>query len=658
MKTNRGVRWLAFLAGICLAVLAWPGQSVADVIVLQDGSRLEGLATTSTLVPNVILFSDHVNKSLQIPRAKVQQIIHEPESAGRLRIARSLAREGKYDQALEQLREARRQAPDDPALQEEEQNVLKALAIHSAKKAEVKADESRGVLDKIKKALDAQEYEKALPLFAMAESESAPGDVREAAARLKIQFYDRWGDYRADKTDALGAIECYERVMDLDPNSKETYTKLMRLYERLVQPGADAARAQKLQEYLESRVSEDPKDLDSRLRLANLLYLRKDWDGALQQYLALYRDNTTSQSKDLPLERVQARLRALLEGRHRKSAERHEYDLAIQQFREMESIFPDVDTHPLTLYEYQKRAQNLGPQDDNARMELAQFCQKAGLDDYARKEVNTVLRNNSKNAQALKILTGWARDELAEIETAFNAGLFAQINGLVSQFHDKYPVDRYPNLQQMSDQADDYLEKARNELVSKARDNRQRATDLADAGDQNFERGMGALENYRNGSDVSYRNQSGNSRYGSRGTVTRSVGSYKADAIMYFERALRYYREAIALDPSLGDPAKKDLRRKIADCQRYLSMLKSQYIYRVPPGPRSSRRYLPPYPENQYYGGQYYNNPYSYPYGSPYIWPMQPNYWPYGVSPYPTPYYWPTPTPVPTPARPPSFGRP
>jgi hypothetical protein len=116
---------------------------------------------------------------------------------------------------------------------------------------------------------------------------------------------------------------------------------------------------------------------------------------------------------------------------------------------------------------------------------------------------------------------------------------------------------------------------------------------------------------------------------------------------MYFERALRQYREALALDPALADSAKGDVRRKISDCERYLSLLKTQRINRLPPGARSARRFQPQYPTSPGYNPYLYPNPYGYqyPYGYyPYVTPVQP-YWPYGTYPYTTPV---VPTPPPT----------
>ncbi len=662
------------LAALLLA-LATARFSFGDILILNDGTRLEGLVTTSSLVPNVVIFSDHVSKSLQIPRARVQQIISEPQALSRSRIAKALAREGKLEAALEQIREARRLAPDDVALQEEEEAILRALALKSAKEAEVKTGEYRGLLDKIRQAMESRQFDKALPWFAVLETQGIPPDLAQEAARLAVQFYDQWGDSRADKQDTQGAIECYEKVMELDPNAKDTYTKLMRLYEKISQPGADANRTLKLQEFLEAKVAENPNDLDARLRLANLLYAKRDWDGALTHYLAVYRDTATTGAKQVPLYRVEARLIALLDGRHRRSAEQKDYDKAIEQFREYQSLFPDVDPEPLAIYEYEKRAREISPQDDDAHMELARFCTSMGLAEHARKEVLTVLRNNPKHPEALKILTGWAQSDLAEIEMAFENKLFAQIPLLVSVLHERYPVDRYPSLQPIHDAADDVVEKARNEIRNQRRESQARASDLADQGDQNFERGVQALQAYRSGADTPYRS-TGYSPPNTNisGSVTRTAGSYKADATMYLERALRYYREALALDPSLGDPARKDLKRKIADCNRYLSLLKSQRITRLPPGQRSARRHDVPRPSTRpgygyppifpyVYPSPYaYSNPYAYssPYGYsyPYVTPITP-YAPYGFpyapynpsSPtYPFPFsLLPTATPPPTP---------
>ena len=114
---SRSLWRLAAGAGLAAAVSIGPRRAASDVVVLTDGRRLEGIATTSTLIPNIVVFTDHVNKSLQIPRAKIQEIIHESEATSRLKIARSYAREGKYDSALEQIREARRLAPQDVAIQ-------------------------------------------------------------------------------------------------------------------------------------------------------------------------------------------------------------------------------------------------------------------------------------------------------------------------------------------------------------------------------------------------------------------------------------------------------------------------------------------------------------------------------------------------------------
>jgi len=631
---------LVVLAGLAFTIAGGPRRPAADIVVLNDGNRLEGIVTTSTLVPDVILFSDHVNNMLRIPRSKVQEIIRENEPASRLRIARAFAREGKYEQALDQVRQARRLAPTDATLQEEEQNLLRATAIRSAKQAEAKADRFRDTLNRVQQGMEAGQFDKALPLFATLEDETVSADIRDEAARLKIRFYERWGDYQLDKTDTYGAIECYEKVMDLDPNAGEVYQKLMRLYERFAQPGANMSRVQKLQDYLQAKVTEDPKDMDAQMRLANLLYSKKDWDAALQHYLLVYRDSPSSRPRGASQTRVEIRLRALLDGRQRKSAERREYDLAIEQFREYQSLFPDVDTQPLVLYQYQKRADQLSPQDDTARLDLVRYCEQYGLDNYARKELVTVLRNSAQNPEALRILQTWARADLAEIETAFNTHLFAQIAALVSQFHEKYPPTRYPSLQSLNDMADDYVEKARNELRVTVRDQRQRATELIQMGDDSFERGMTALYNYRDSAGTTYTGDPSGRRLTER--VKVSAGSYRTDAIMYFERALRYYREALALGSSLTASAKQDVNQKISDCQRYLSFLKTPRNYRLPPGgPRQARRTSPQYPAPSG------SNPYlyPYPYGYPYVVPINPMA-PYGANPYyPGTPVWPIPPP-------------
>jgi len=633
-KKNIFGRGIFALAAAALAFAALPVH--ADIVILKNGTRLEGIVTTSSLVPNVILFSDNVNKSLRIPLSRVEKIVHEDKATSLLRIARAYARAGNYEKALDELRRAKALSPSDPAILEEERSVLRALAVKQAEEAEMKLEETRGLLDKIRKAMENREFEKALAWFELLDREkSLPADLREAENRLKIEFYEKWGDDRADKTDTFGAIECYETVMDLDPNNAGVYEKLMKLYEKVLRPGADETRARKLQEYLEAKVAEDPSNLDARLKLANLLYMRKNWDGALKQYLVLYHDLSTTGAEKISLPRVEARLRALMDGRHRQTAERGDYELAIKQFREYQALFPDADPEPLYRYEYLRKAKNIGPDDDAARIELVRYCEKYGLKNYARKELMTVLRHNPKNPEALAILGKWAQADLREIEDTFQAGLYAQIPFLVSELHKKYPPDRYPTLRPILETADDYVEKARNEARAKIRDRSKRALELAQTGDQNFDRAMTALYNYRNGSGRTYRAGSDLSHGYS---VTRTVGSYKADAIMYFQRAKRYYREALALDPTLADPSKQDLRRKISDCDRYLALLTTKRRYRVPAEVRSRhrtslRKWRPP---------AYSPYTYPYPYGYPYVRPIQP-VWPYGATPPPPAPYPPPP---------------
>ena len=617
-------QWIG-IAAVCSTILSWPGFVGADVVILTDGTRLEGIATTSSLVPDVLLFSDHVNESLQLSRSRVREIIHEQEHVSRLRIARALAQEGKYEKALEELQKAKGLAPDDPAILDEEQVVLRALAVEVARQADVKADEARALLDKIRETIHARQFEKALPWFALLEEESVPADVRAAAATLKIEFHEKWGDLRADKTDTIGAIQHYETVMDLNPNSEEVYKKLMRLYEKAYR-GSDDVRVQRLQEYLEAKVARDPKDMDARMRLANLLYMRRDWESAREHYLVVFRDSETTGTDTPSLPRVAARLSALLDQRHRETAQRRNYDLAIEQFRELQELFPGVDNAPLLTYEYLKKLDGLGPKDSAARLELVRYCERYGLDEYARKDLETVLKSDPQNADARAILERWARADLDEIDKAFREGFYAQVPVLVAQLHKTYPVEQYPSLRPVLEAADDYIEKARNESRAQARQKQTRAEELAAAGDDNFERGMAALQNYRSGADTRYR---GSGSPSVSGTVTRSVGSYKADAIMYFERALRYYREALAIDPSLADPGKRDLKRKIGDAQRFLNLLKSQRRVQLPPGKRSARRFKDqtPMPDGVY----------NYPYGSYYIQPLNPS-WPYS-NPYTYPYY-------------------
>lgn len=637
---TRGI--FAKLAGGLFAIAVLAGNPVsADVVIMKDGTRLEGFATTSPLMPNFVVFSDHVNKSLQLPMKRVDQIIRDPEHITRLRIGQALARQGKYQEALEQIREAKKLDPQSDLILEEEQAITNALKVTEARDAENKTEEYRGMLGRIQEAMDAGEFDKADSLFDALAGADVPPDVQGDAVKLRMKFYEAWGDQRVDKTDSFGAINCYEEVLGMNPENEEVYKKLMRLYEKVYRAGnestgADATRVQRLQEYLEARSEKDPTDLDARLRLANLLYLRRDWDGALEQYLAAYSDENAEGKTDLSIPRIEGRLFSLLDMKHQELAKQGDYEGAIEWFQKMQSFFPDVDPEPMNRYEYMKRLNALGPNDVAGRLSLVRYCEDYGLNSYASRELMTVLRDNPKNADALKILHGWAEKDLAEIESTFNSGLYAQIDSLVAGFKTKYPADQFPSIEPLQNAAEDFVERARNEQRRVTRQKSERAKELAQTADENFERGVTALRFYRDGAGTNYGPYSGRD-------FTTTVGSYKAEAKSYFERALRYYREALALDPTLASPANGDIKRKRADAQRYLSLLTSQRLQRTRPGPQSSRRFSQGSNRNRggytypspYYG---YGNPYYPYYGNPYV---QPNYpvvpTPYGATPI-TPY--------------------
>jgi len=652
MSASRRITAVAILvttACVLLAALA-TRQASADIVVLTDGTRREGLVTTSPLQPDVVVFSDHVSHSLAIPRRRIREIIPQPEWQTRLQMAQALASEGKYERALEQIQRAEQIQPGSAEVQEEAQAIRQAMQAHETRRSEFEVQEAQKVLERIRELIKSRDFEKVPPLLTQFESEQVPEDVRREAAKLQFEYYSALGEWRADRTDTFGAIEAYEQALAINPEARDVYARLMGLYESVIKPGADADRAGKLQEFLEARVQENPNDLDARLRLANLLYLRHDWNRALENYLTVHEQlgqpggadvrttaaGTTRTEPALP--RIETRVRQLMEWRHQEFARQNDPERAIEAFKEYQTMFPDIDPEPLYRYEVQEKARGLGPKDTKGRLDLIQYAERYGLEDFARRELNTLLQIDPKNKEGLAIVNRWAQEDLREIQTAFQSGLYAQVPILAGQFQTRFPAERYPGVQPLFEQAEDFVERARTELGRQKAGQGQRAVELVQSADENFQMGMNALYSYREGGSRGY-----DAGYSGPGTWTsqRYVGSYKSDAIMYFQRAIRYYREAMALDPTLADPARGDVRRKMSDSQRYLSLLTSQRITRMPPGPRSSRRFQSRY--EQTYPGPGYLTPYGnvnpnprYPYGYggyPSVTPI----YPYGGYPgYPT----------------------
>lgn len=521
----------------------------ADVITLRDGRKQAGLVT-SNLPDEPTVSIQTSNGNISIPRAKIVNVEIESKQASYARLGDQYLDGGDFNKAADAYRAALQSDPNS-----EEITAKLNQAINSI--ADAKQDEHQQALDKVDDLISSSlalakktKFTEAIEAL----KASDPGEQSPKAAAYRSaysQIYYLWGVDRADHQDMNGASDKLQLALKFDSNNEPARILIAKTWE------GNPAKLKEMAEYYKNSTS-----IEDRMKLADALFKLRDYDQALPLYLSFL------QEPKIATDVMRDRVRLMYDMIHRKYAEQGDFEKALASYKAFLEFSPNEDKSVLAKYDYMIRRSKTDLNDPDSRAQLAQYAAENGMTETARKEFINILSIAPNNALAKQGLEQFAADDLQEIQDLFSEGqylLTIQKCKDVGKIYESFP--------KVVTIAQEWQTKAGLELQKSERSSQDQAVALAQRGDQYYNQAVGYLSTLVS-TEVNAQNR---------------AFSPKSEAAKYFQRAILSWREALRIQPSLGDPATYDLRRKINDATAQYNRLVNPVAPRLPRDSRGGK---------------------------------------------------------------------
>ncbi len=511
----------------------------ADVVIFTTGERKSGIVTELPNDPDNVTFLSTAGE-MKIPKSRIAKITAEPRDVGYYHIARGFFDMKNLSGALENVEEAIRINAENKEALELRDMIHQERKDDAQRRLREKSLQIDQSLQEVAKLIEDKKFLSAETQLDAAARADINEEQKARVRSLAIKLYHLWGEDSLDRLDSKGAAEKFEKVLQIDPEHKDAMARILILWER------DPAMNARLVAIYQKRFEQNPDDIESARKLADLLIRDKNTAAAIP-YLIMIR-----QASATPDVINEERLFDALSQRYSEAARENNFAAAITAFEEFLKYFPDEDPAPLFFYQYSEKIKNLADDDLDGRVEIALFCKTVKLDDEAKKEILYVLEKNPKHEQAIKLLADYAQSDISEAELAFSRKEYDTVVHIANRITSEY--NRLPDIVA---RATELSERADNEIRREQREKGARALALSRRGDEysaTAESHINAMKSLDRRSDL-------------------RIVSDKEEARKFLRRAIDAWEAALRIDPSLARADSEDLNTKLRDAKSRLMNL-------------------------------------------------------------------------------------
>lgn len=515
-----------------LAVCA-PMVVHADIVILQDGTQLEGRVEQSANSPDRISFISGTNR-LELPRTRVREIIEESDAQDFTRLGDQLLKAKSLTTALQNYERALQADPNFEAARAGLQATQEALAQQQAEREREVTEAFAKQLENIPGLIKGEKYEEAEQMLNTIMASPITEQQQVTAQRLMRDLYLAWGFSRYDRLDYKGAEERYLRVQEMDPDNKEARDRLLDIWRN------DPSKREEVLRQYESKLRDEPNNLEYNQRVGDLYYSAQRFEEAIGPLTKV------AASPRYAGQRYDVKLLNAYRGAITAARDAQNFEKAIGLYERMLQAYPTQDTTELIVLRYQSERNRLASDDWQGRAQLVQRLQDAGLTQLAAREAELILRYDPENERAIAILRQQATAELQRIQQAMSSGDFLVARDIATSF--LRTQNRFPDLMTS---AQEMFAKADIEAKRQERAAREQARQIAERGLQYYQE---ALQNVAMINSTEVRTGPG-------------PISYKATATNLSRRAIEHFQTALRIDPSLGGIDGMDLNARLRDAQ-------------------------------------------------------------------------------------------
>ncbi|MCE5228842.1 tetratricopeptide repeat protein [bacterium] len=537
------------IATICAATWLLISPAVrADVITTTDNRTIKGIVTQNPETDNRIVIQTALG-SITIQRSRIKEMKTEPKSQGYVHIGRDLLTRGNIPASINAFQQALAADPQNKEAQQALDDAQLKLDEHrkaTREQAIVKIDD---LAKKARSLTDAQKFEEAEQMLSEASKLVPTPDQRRAIKELISSLYYNWALAEEDKFHPTVAEEKYQLAIAANPQNGRAIEKLLRIWEK------DPGKKDQVARIYEQMVQNNPGDKNLRQTLAELYYSLGKYEDASHHYLELYKEN----GEQYRGSKLEDHLIQSLDRLHLQYAKEKKYDEAINYYKMLMTIDPNTDPGGIIYYEYLKRSNELKQGDNDARLALAQWAEKNGLDKEAITQYKLLFGVAKYRKEAQAGLDRYAERRMADAEAQFKRGNYQLASTLAQQVRSDFP-----NSENVSRRITTLLNVAQAQMQQIQQAAADRAARLVDDANE-----------FKRQADVAF-----NQIFYTQHQNIPYLSSPRQEAIRYYNLAIQTYEEAIRIDPTLTSNPRSVLMVRLQDCRDRIARLTSQPVGR------------------------------------------------------------------------------
>lgn len=521
-----------------LLMLVTAGPAAADVLVLKDGTRLEGRVEPAGNNRDRVAFISG-NGRLEMGRDRITEIIEESDAQDWTHVGNQFLRARNHSAAVQMFQRALEADSEFAPAREGMAEAQAAIAAQQDERVRQLQETIGAQLEQIstmleKEAYDEARYQRAERDLNQILDSDASEQQKLTAQRLMLDLFLKWGFARYDRLDSAGAEERYLRVLEMDPDNAEARDALLRIWRN------DPTKKDQVLEAYQSKLADEPNNLEYNRIVGDMLYEARRYEESIPHL------KMVEAAPRYANQGYTTKLRNAYQGSIMAARDSGNLEKAIALMEQQLQIYPNMDTTELTVLRYDLAKSRLAPDDWESRGALVGRLQEIGLTQMAAREAELVLRYDPENKPANAVLREQAVRQLQEIQVAMQTGQYLVARSSASSFMRTH--SRYPDLLQ---QAQELYNVADIEAKKQQEANRQMAEQIATRGIQYYQEAQRYVQLM---TDTNVRSD------------TRPI-SYKQEAITLSQRAITHMEEALRIDPSLGGMDGMDLNARLRDAR-------------------------------------------------------------------------------------------
>lgn len=553
---------------LALAAL-YAGEARADIVLMKKGERLEGVVAATPGRPDTVSFRNS-KTVMEIPKDMIQAIQYESEAVNLRRMGDQYYNAKRYKDAFEAYQKSLALNPNDAVTSQQLGMARDALTRETSLERRKQMEAVEVQMANAKKLAEEKKFEDAEKILLSVLPALRPTDEQLTMIfNQKKEFYRAWAHEADDKLKPELASRYYEKVLELDPNDKEAYERLLKVSEKMPERSARVIEAYRVQLKL------NPKDSITRRKLADKLLeegFRMDREGGnnaesrrkveenMKEALDLY-DQCAEGAEKTPSTIVEqkSRIFAML---YRRAELAGDLDAATRFYQQLSEVSDKTDPKILRQMEYRKELKRLDPSGACEKLSpeaveaLVQLTQKSAkqweLKAQAKETFGLLFKKYPEHPAVVKARSDAANALLLEASNAAHEFQYAKSMQLAGQCQIEY--------------ADVQDAKARAEQIynlSKTKVDEANARQFEDMkkykeqGDRDYMQGMQHLQQMVNSQ------------------VKDNVIAYspQQEAVTSFRRAEANYTRALQSAPLQDRESRDDITQRLADTQAKLRIL-------------------------------------------------------------------------------------